>query len=140
MTQGKVVVKISPIAARFDMPGSAARTGGFVGSSEEPAALPVHTTVHILRLVQYEWDAEKEAKNYARHGVHFADAVGVFEDERALTEPDATTSEERFKTLGVDFLGRLLVVVYTYRDDTIRLIHARKATTRHRGIYERKRR
>jgi len=100
--------------------------------------LHVHTTVHILPLVEYEWDDEKEAINYGTHGVHFADAVGVFEDERALTEPDATTSEERFKTLGTDFLGRLLVVVYTYRDERIRLIHARKATA-HRAIYERKR-
>ena len=89
--------------------------------------------------MRYEWDAEKDAANYGKHGIHFADAVGVFEDERALTEPDATTSEERFKTLGIDFLGRLLVVVYTYRDENIRLIHARKATARHRLVYERKR-
>ena len=100
----------------------------------------MHTNVHILEHVKYEWDAEKEAKNYGLHGVHFADAVGVFEDERALTEPDTTTFEERFKTLGIDFLGRLLVVVYTYRDERIRLIHARKATARHRAVYERKRR
>jgi uncharacterized DUF497 family protein len=89
--------------------------------------------------VDYEWDPEKAATNYARHGVHFADAVGAFEDERALTEPDTTTSEERFRTLGVDFLGRLVVVVYTYRGENIRLIHARKATARHRKTYERKR-
>ena len=89
--------------------------------------------------MRYEWDAEKDEINYGKHGVHFADAVGVFEDDRALTEPDTTTSEERFKTLGADFLGRLLVVVYTYRGESIRLIHARKATARHRAAYERKR-
>jgi uncharacterized DUF497 family protein len=95
--------------------------------------------VHILSLVKYEWDADKEATNYGTHGIHFADAVGVFEDEQALTEPDTTTSEERFRTLGVDFLGRLLVVVYAYREENIRLIHARRATARHRAIYERRR-
>ena len=89
--------------------------------------------------MEYEWDAKKEALNYETHGVHFADAVGVFEDERALTEPDTTTFEERFKTLGTDFLGRLVVVVYTYRGERIRLIHARQATARQRAIYERKR-
>ena len=99
----------------------------------------MHTAVHILSAVKYEWDAAKETKNYATHGVHFADAVGVFEDERALTEPDTTTFEERFRTLGIDFLGRLLVVVYAYRGENIRLIHARKATARHRAIYERRR-
>ena len=87
----------------------------------------------------YEWDPEKEKANHAKHGVHFADAVGALEDERALTEPDATTSEERFKTLGTDFLGRVVVVVYTYRGENIRLISARKARPRQRKTYERKR-
>ncbi len=68
----------------------------------------------------YEWDPAKEKANYAKHGVHFADAVGALEDERALTEPDDSTSEERFKTLGMDFLGRIIVVVYTYRGENIR--------------------
>jgi len=88
----------------------------------------------------YTWDAQKEKANYAKHGVHFADAVGALEDERALTEPDDSTSEERCKTLGMDFLGRIVVVVYTYREDDIRLISARKAKPRQRTIYERTRR
>ena len=95
--------------------------------------------MHILTLVEYEWNAEKEAINFKKHGIHFADAVGAFEDERALTEPDTTTFEVRFRTLGIDFLGRLVVVVYTHRGERIRLIHARKATARQRSIYERKR-
>jgi hypothetical protein len=88
----------------------------------------------------YEWDPEKERSNCAKHGVHFADAVAALEDERALTEPDDTTSEERFKTLGMDFLGRIVVVVYTYRGENIRLISAREAKPRQRATYERKRR
>ena len=90
--------------------------------------------------MQYEWDPAKERANYAKHGVHFADAVGALEDELALTEPDDTTAEERFKTLGMDFLGRVIVVVYTYREEAIRLITARKAKPRQRATYERKRR
>ncbi|HEY2091215.1 MAG TPA: BrnT family toxin [Thermoanaerobaculia bacterium] len=61
------------------------------------------------------------------------------EDERALTEPDDTTPEERFRTLGMDFLGRLVVVVYTCRGEDIRLISARKAKPTQRASYERKR-
>jgi uncharacterized protein len=87
-----------------------------------------------------EWDPVKERANYSKHGVHFADAVGALEDERALTEPDDTTSEERFRTLGMDFLGRIVVVVYTYREANIRLISARKAKPRQRATYERTRR
>ena len=88
----------------------------------------------------YEWDPAKERSNYAKHGVHFADAVGALEDERALTEPDTSTSEERFKTLGMDFLGRVVIVVYTYRGENIRLIMARKARRSQRVIYEGRRR
>ena len=88
----------------------------------------------------YEWDPVKERTNYAKHGVHFADAVGALEDELALTEPDTSTSEERFKTMGRDFLGRVIIVVYTYRGENIRLIMARKAKPRQQAIYERRRR
>jgi uncharacterized DUF497 family protein len=87
----------------------------------------------------YEWDPEKEKTNYAKHGVHFADAVGALEDERALTEPDESSTEERFKTLGMDFLGRIIVVAYTYRGQDIRLISAREAKPRQRASYERAR-
>ena len=87
--------------------------------------------------MEYEWDQEKAAANYRKHHVHFADAVGVFEDEHALTEVDATGNEERTRTLGVDFLGRILRVVWTMRgDNMIRLISARTATTAERKIYE----
>ncbi len=48
-----------------------------------------------------------------------------------------STDEERFKTLGVDFLDRLLVVVYTHRGDCIRVISAHTATARELDIYSR---
>jgi uncharacterized protein len=90
--------------------------------------------------MEYEWDPAKAASNYRKHGVHFADAVGVFEDGRAITIEDTSADEERFKTLGTDFLGRILVVAYTPRGNRIRLISARKATRPQSELYERKRR
>jgi len=87
-------------------------------------------------VVEFEWDPTKDEANYEKHGVHFADAVGVFSDDFAITIEDASTQEERFKTLGIDFLGRILVVVYTYRGNTIRLISAREATARQQATYE----
>ena len=89
--------------------------------------------------VAYEWDAEKAAANYRKHGVRFAAAVGAFEDDDALTIEDDSTDEKRFKTLGTDFIGRILVVVYTWLGGVIRLISARKATPRQRDVYGRKR-
>ena len=84
----------------------------------------------------YEWDPNKEKSNYKKHRVKFADAVGVFEDEDAITIEDDHKKEDRFITIGMDFLSRILVVVYTFRDVVIRIISARKATARERKIYE----
>jgi uncharacterized DUF497 family protein len=87
--------------------------------------------------VAYQWDAAKARRNLQKHGVDFADAAGVFEDERALTIEDPLAEQERrWITIGMDWLGRVLVVVYTWRGDTIRLISARPATAREREQYE----
>jgi uncharacterized protein len=76
----------------------------------------------------YQWDRDKAALNLRKHSVDFADAVTVFSDDLAITISDQRDSEERFITIGMDALGRVLVVVYTWRGNQIRLISARKAT------------
>lgn len=88
----------------------------------------------------YQWDPKKAALNLKSHGVDFADAVGVLEDDWALTiEEQEVEGELRFVTIGMDFLARVLVVVYTYRGNDLRLISARPAIKRERQIYEQKR-
>lgn len=88
----------------------------------------------------YEWDCKKSESNLKKHGIDFADAVGVFEDEWSLTlKEHHVGNEQRIVTVGMDFLGRILVVVYTYRGNDIRLISARTATKGERNIYEKKR-
>ena len=87
--------------------------------------------------VNYQWDPHKAAANIKKHGVEFADAVGVFEDETALWQEDiGDHDEERFVALGTDFVGRILVIVFTFRDENIRIISARKATESERKTYE----
>lgn len=86
--------------------------------------------------MEYEWDPERAAANSRKHGITFADAVAALEDDRALTVPDTFPDEERYATIGVDALGRLVVVVYALRGDAIRVISARKATARERQQYE----
>ncbi len=78
----------------------------------------------------------KAAANFAKHKVDFADAATVLADDMAITIRDDTPEEERFVTVGMDALGRVLVVIYTWREDRIRLISARKATPRERRSYE----
>ena len=74
----------------------------------------------------YQWDPNKAKSNLRKHGISFADAVGVFEDENAITIEDEHPRESRFITIGRDFLRRILVVVYTFRGVIIRIISARK--------------
>ena len=83
------------------------------------------------------WDPEKARSNLKKHGVRFADAETVLFDPNALTREDMESEgEQRFVTVGMDALGRILVVVYTYRGEDIRLISARSATKRERMQYE----
>jgi uncharacterized DUF497 family protein len=86
--------------------------------------------------MDFEWDAAKAASNLGKHGVDFADASLVLEDPLSITVPDNTATEERFVTLGADPVGRILVVVFTPRGEKIRLISARKATSRERRHYQ----
>ena len=89
--------------------------------------------------VAFQWDPAKARLNRAQHRVEFADAVGVFEDPFAITIDDPHPDETRHVTLGLDFLGRVLVVSWTSRDDDVRLISARKAGPRERRQYATKR-
>jgi uncharacterized DUF497 family protein len=84
----------------------------------------------------YQWNRDKAAANLRKHSIDFADAVSIFSDNLAITIPDERFGEERFVTIGVDALGRVLVVVYTMRDEEIRLISARRATRQERRQYE----
>jgi len=83
-----------------------------------------------------QWDAAKAAENLKRHGIDFADAATALEDELAITVPDDHPHEQRFASVAMDALGRVLVVVYTWRGDDARLISARKATRSERRQYE----
>ena len=84
------------------------------------------------------WNPEKANQNLRKHGVHFADAVLVLEDPYAVTIEDheCEPAEVRWVTLGADAQGRVLVVVYTYCGEDIRLISARPAEPHERKEYE----
>ncbi|HEU5182161.1 MAG TPA: BrnT family toxin [Candidatus Polarisedimenticolia bacterium] len=82
-------------------------------------------------------DPRKARINYLKHGIHFSDAEAALFDPMALTQEDVTSaSERRFVTIGIDHLGRTVVVVYSQRDEDLRLISARHATRRERRQYE----
>ena len=86
----------------------------------------------------FEWDENKALENYRKHGVSFEEAKTVFNDFFAITiyDPNHSINEDRFIDLGRSSRGRILVVVYTERNETIRLISSRMATRRECWHYE----
>jgi uncharacterized DUF497 family protein len=86
---------------------------------------------------EYEWDPVKARANLQKHRIDFAEAVTIFADPNLAVIPDPDAEgERRFIALGLDSLGRLLLVVYAWRNDVrIRIISARKATPRERRQY-----
>lgn len=83
------------------------------------------------------WDPEKAKTNLRKHRIRFSDAEPVFFDPMTLTrEDDDSEGEQRFVSIGLDAVNRILVVVYTYRGADIRLISARRATSKERKYYE----
>ena len=84
------------------------------------------------------WDHEKSISNIARHGIRFAEAVLVLEDPLSVTivDDESDPMEQRFVVVGADGEGRILVAVYTWRGEDIRLISARRAEPHERGAYE----
>ena len=88
--------------------------------------------------LEFEWDSKKALSNIRKHGVTFREAVMVFNDTLAITYYDDAHSdhEQRFVTLGISDMGRVLVVCHTLIGENIRLISARKATRLERNFYE----
>ena len=82
-------------------------------------------------------DPVKNKVNRKKHQIDLAEVEGVFYDDRAITVEDCDHAEERFVTLGMDGMGRLLVVAYHYRgEDDIRVISARLAEPHERRSYQ----
>jgi uncharacterized DUF497 family protein len=93
--------------------------------------------------IHFRWDSSKNESNKKKHGVSFEEAQTVFFDESAMEFFDSAHSgeEDRFLLLGQSFSLRTLMVCHCYKeaDSIIRIISARKATTKERNIYQRNR-
>ena len=92
--------------------------------------------------MRFEWDDNKNRKNFFKHSIWFEEAQTVFADANALElydEEHSSHDEERFIVLGFSSKPRLLTVVYCERhDDEIRIISARKASRKEFSDYEKR--
>jgi len=91
-------------------------------------------------MVNFEWDPGKARQNRRKHRVSFQEAATVFGDPLAVTypDPDHSTSEQRFITVGMSSAGQVLFVAHADRNENVRIIGARKTTKRERKHYEEK--
>jgi len=91
---------------------------------------------------RFEWDAQKAARNYRKHGVTFEEAASVFKDDFAISKPERIENgEERWQTIGLSKNALLLTIAHTQRfemDDTevVRIISARRLDKKERESYE----
>lgn len=88
--------------------------------------------------MEFDWNPTKAEQNLRKHGVSFTEAATIFADplELLIYDPDHSVIEDRFVSIGMSASGRLLVVGYTERGSTIRLILARRATMPERIDYD----
>ncbi len=88
--------------------------------------------------MEWTWDEEKNARNFVKHGVTFEAALQVFNDPYGIEKEDiahsSITEQRRWRT-GKLSNGRTVTVVYTRREQVIRLISAQERR-RERREYE----
>ena len=105
-----------------------------------PLELTVVYTLEYSRNMKFEWDENKNRSNFKKHGVWFEEAQTIWVDAESVEffDPDHGCSEDRFIRIGHSTRSRIILVVFCERAEgsTIRIISARKATTREMREYE----
>jgi uncharacterized protein len=83
----------------------------------------------------FEWDHAKSLANLAKHGIDFETARNIWADPQLLEVPARTTVEPRWFVIG-KLDGKFWSVVFTRRNEVIRLISVRRSRAEEIGIYE----
>ncbi|MGD1929537.1 MAG: BrnT family toxin [Leptolyngbyaceae cyanobacterium] len=88
--------------------------------------------------MNFEWDEAKASANQSKHGVSFLEGTEVFADNYSscVQDPDHSYEEKRYLLFGLSSKGKYLVVSFTERPNTIRIISARCMTRQERKAYE----
>ncbi len=86
----------------------------------------------------FDWDDGNKQKNWEKHQVDFRECEEVFFNQPLLIYEDAkhSSQEKRFYVLGRSDISRTLFLVFTLRNNKIRVISARDQSKNERKIYE----
>ncbi len=85
--------------------------------------------------MDFEWDENKNITNIAKHGYDFRDVIEVFTDKDLFVYPSSYNLEERYIAVS-RYEGKYITLIYTVRDQTIRLISSRRARKKEIKDYE----
>lgn len=93
---------------------------------------------NVLNFISFEWGKGNLTKNWSKHDVLYLECEQVFFNKPLLLYEDGKHSakEERIYALGKTDLGRLLLIVFTAREQLIRVILARDMSKKERIVYE----
>jgi len=89
----------------------------------------------IINNIVFEWDDEKNRINKRKHNISFQTEEKVFADENRVEWLDQKHSDEEDRYITIGKVDEILFVIYTEREDRIRLISARRANKKERRMY-----
>ena len=93
----------------------------------------------LLRCAGFEWDKGNFTKNWEKHGVSYLECEQIFFNQPLITQHDEkhSTNESRYYALGQTDAFRKLFIVFTVRNNLVRVISARDMNSRERKEYNR---
>ena len=94
--------------------------------------------LQLLTCEGFEWDEGNVDKNWIKHGVSCAECEQIFFNRPLIAGDVANRGsvEDRYYVLGQTDLERRLFVVFTIRENLIRIISARPMSRRERKVFE----
>jgi len=88
-----------------------------------------------IALMEFEWDEAKRQANITKHDVDFLEAMELLADAPILHDDSRQDyGERRCQATGI-VDGKMLVVIFTIREGSFRIISARRANSRERRKY-----
>ena len=85
--------------------------------------------------LEFEWDENKAAANWKKHGISFFQAARVFEDRYRKEYYDVAHSDDEDRYITIGMADDILFVVYVERREKVRIVSARYANRRERKLY-----
>lgn len=100
----------------------------------------VYTIEYTASVLRFDWNEEKNRRNFRKHGIWFEEAQKVWGDKNSIEffDPKHSAVDERFIRIGHSTNNRLLLVIFCENtaDKMLRIISARKTTLKEREQYE----